>query len=91
MRQESKLTAQGQLTVPAEIRRQANLHPGTRFSWEIDQAGNILLKPMRLTLMDVAGMFKTGRPISDKEIKAAIEDGYAHRRRLQCWKPTFSS
>jgi len=81
MRQESRLTTQGQLTVPAEIRRKANLHPGTRFAWEVDEAGNILLKPMRLSLADVAGMFKLERPVSDQEIRAAIEEGYARRRR----------
>lgn len=80
MRQESKLTAQGQLTVPAEIRRKANLHPGTRFSWEVDGSGNILLKPMRLTLADVAGLYKVKGPVTDQEIRAAIEAGYAGRR-----------
>jgi AbrB family looped-hinge helix DNA binding protein len=71
MRQESKLSAQGPLTVPAEIRRKANLHAGTRFSWEVDDAGNIILKPMRLTLADVAGMFKSTRPVRDQEIRGA--------------------
>lgn len=80
MQQESKLTAQGQLTMPAEIRRQANVHAGTRFTWEVDAAGNILLKPMRLGLPDVAGMFKVDRPVSDAQIRKAIEDGYASRR-----------
>lgn len=81
MRQESTLTAQGQVTVPAEIRRKANLHPGTRFAWEVDPDGNIILKPMRLTLADVAGMFRSARPVSDQEIRAAIQEGYARRRR----------
>ena len=81
MPNESKLTAQGQLTIPAEIRRKANLHPGTRFTWEVDEAGTILLRPKRLTLEDVAGMFKTSKAVSDQEIQAAIQEGYASRRR----------
>jgi AbrB family looped-hinge helix DNA binding protein len=81
MRQESKLTAQGQITMPAEIRRQANVHAGPRFTWEVDAAGNILLRPLRLSLADVAGMFPTKHSISDKEIHEAIEEGYARRRR----------
>jgi AbrB family looped-hinge helix DNA binding protein len=81
MRQESKLAAQGQITVPADIRRQANVHPGTRFTWEVDAAGNIMLRPLRLSLADVAGMFKVDRPITDQEINQAIDGGYAHRRR----------
>jgi hypothetical protein len=56
------------------------VHPGTRFTWEVDAAGNILLRPMRLTLADVAGMFTAGRPITDQEISQAIDGGYARRR-----------
>jgi AbrB family looped-hinge helix DNA binding protein len=81
MRQESKLTAQGQITMPAEIRRQANVHPGTRFTWEVDPAGNILLRPMRLSLADVAGMYTAKHPVADQSVREAIEDGYARRRR----------
>jgi len=77
---ESKLTAQGQLTMPAEIRRKANVHAGTKFSWEVDDAGNIVLKPMRLSLEGIAGMFKVDRPVTDEEIRKAIEEGYARGR-----------
>ena len=81
MRQVSKLTAHGQITMPVEIRRQANVHPGTRFAWEVDAAGNILLRPVRLSLADVAGIFPTGHPIGDQEIREAVEKGYARHRR----------
>ena len=80
MRQESRLTAQGQLTMPADIRKRANVHAGTRFTWEVDGDGNILLKPMRLGISDVAGMFKLDHPLSDADIKKAIEEGYAGSR-----------
>jgi antitoxin PrlF len=80
VRHESRLTAQGQLTMPAEIRRKANVHAGTRFTWEVDPAGNIVLKPLRLGLEEVAGMFKSGRPITDEEIRKAIEEGYGGSR-----------
>jgi hypothetical protein len=36
---------------------------------------------MRLSLADVAGMFTTGRPLGDQEIREAIEEGYARHRR----------
>lgn len=71
------MTAQGQLTMPAEIRRRANVHAGTRFAWDVDEAGNILLKPMRLGLKDVAGMIKVDHPITDQDIRKAIDEGYA--------------
>ena len=66
--------------MPVEIRRQANVHAGTRFTWEVGADGNILLKPMRLGLSDVAGMFKLEHPLTDEGIRKAIEDGYAGHR-----------
>jgi len=66
--------------MPADIRRKANVHAGTRFTWDVDAAGNILLKPIRLKLADVAGMFKLDHPLTDEEIKKAIEEGYAGNR-----------
>jgi len=80
MPHESRLTAQGQLTMPAEIRRKANVHAGTRFTWAVDGEGNIVLKPLRLGLADVAGMFKLDRPLTDDEIRKAIENGHAGNR-----------
>ena len=79
MRNASRLTAQGQLTMPADIRRKANVHTGTRFIWDVDEAGTILLKPMRLGLAEVAGMFKIDHPLTDEAIRKAIEEGYAAR------------
>jgi len=72
MRQESRLTAQGRLTIPADIRKRANLRAGSRFTWEVDPDGNILLRPMRLGLSDVAGMFKLDHPLSAGDIRKAI-------------------
>ena len=80
MRDASRLTAQGQLTMPAEIRRKANVHAGTQFKWEVDEVGNILLKPMRLGLAEVAGLFKLDHPLTDEALRKAIEVGYAGRR-----------
>jgi hypothetical protein len=48
----------------------------------VDDSGNILLKPLRLKLLDIAGMFKADHPVPDEEIRKAIEDGYAGRRGL---------
>ena len=66
--------------MPAEIRRKANVHAGTRFVWDVDATGNILLKPMRLGLSEVAGMFKLDHPLTDEDIRKAIEEGYAGSR-----------
>jgi hypothetical protein len=34
---------------------------------------------MRLSLADVAGMFTLKRPLTDRDIRAAIEASHAHR------------
>jgi bifunctional DNA-binding transcriptional regulator/antitoxin component of YhaV-PrlF toxin-antitoxin module len=66
--------------MPVEIRKQANVHAGTRFTWEVDDNGTILLKPMRLGLADVAGMYKVKKTLTDEDIRKAIEEGYASGR-----------
>ena len=66
--------------MPAEIRRKANVHAGTQFKWEVDEAGNILLRPLRLGLGEVAGMFKCDHPLTDEDLRKAIEVGHGGRR-----------
>lgn len=40
---ESKLTAQGQISVPAEIRRRLGLGPGSILEWD-DEGGSIVVR-----------------------------------------------
>ena len=47
------VTGKNQVTVPASIAAQANVHPGTRFDWEVTDAEHTLLVrilPDRATL-----------------------------------------
>ena len=80
MRKESRLTARGRLTMPAEIRNQAHVQAGTRFNWEVDGDGNILLKPLRLGLSEVSGMFRLDHHLSDAAIQKAIGEGGSESR-----------
>ena len=46
----------------------------------MDEAGTILLKPMRLGLAEIAGSFRVEHPLTDEAIRKAIEEGYAGSR-----------
>jgi bifunctional DNA-binding transcriptional regulator/antitoxin component of YhaV-PrlF toxin-antitoxin module len=76
-RGESTLTAQGQLTVPAAVRRKAKLLTGTRVAWSVSEEGVVTLHPIRLQPIDIIGTFKSSRRISSAAIERAIREGYA--------------
>jgi len=48
----SRVTAQNQISVPAEVRRRFGIRPGTMLEWhEVD--GELLVRPRRVTLEEV--------------------------------------
>jgi antitoxin PrlF len=71
---QSKLTAQGQISVPAEIRRKLGLGPGSVLEW--DEAGDMIIvrKVGRYSSEDVhrAVFAKKPRPRSLEELKEAV-------------------
>jgi antitoxin PrlF len=78
----SKVTAQNQITVPAEIRRKLGIGPGTVLEWEgegtkavVRKAGGYTFKEMREIL------FPDGPPPrkSLKELKDAVGDYIAEK------------
>ncbi|MCX6598639.1 MAG: AbrB/MazE/SpoVT family DNA-binding domain-containing protein [Acidobacteria bacterium] len=62
---QSKLTAQGQISVPAEIRQEWGIEPGSVIQWE-ERAGEIVVRR--------AGRF------SSQEIHQALFGGHPPRR-----------
>jgi len=48
----SKLTAQGQISVPAEVRRRLGLRAGSVLEWEEDDGQIVVRKSGRHTLVD---------------------------------------
>lgn len=59
----SKLTAQGQISVPAEIRKKLGVGPGSILEWEEKNDQIIVRKAGRHTLADVhAALFPNGGP-----------------------------
>ena len=82
----SKLTAQGQISVPAEIRRKLGLGPGSILEWEADgervvvrRAGTHTSEELHAALFP-AGV-PTGRSLAElKEgVRRAVKERYARR------------
>jgi AbrB family looped-hinge helix DNA binding protein len=71
---QSKLTAQGQISVPAEVRRRLGLVPGSVLEWD-EQSGEIIVrKAGRHTSAEVhAALFGTESPAAPPvDVKDAI-------------------
>jgi AbrB family looped-hinge helix DNA binding protein len=74
---QSKVTAQGQISVPAEIRRKLGIGPGAVLEWEEDGERVIVRRARRYTSADVhQALFggKTPQRRSLRELKQAVAD-----------------
>lgn len=82
----SKVTAQGQISVPAEVRRKLAIGPGSILEWEERDGEYRVRRTGRYTSTDIhAALFPTGKPgkaqpIDVKQaIRAAIRKRHAGR------------
>ena len=87
------MTSKGQITLPKEIRDRANAHAGTRFDVRMDDAGNIVLEPKRISALELSGKFRTpGVHFTIEQMKEAVLDQAAEEderiRRQQRPAPT---
>lgn len=72
---QSRLTSQGQVSIPAEIRRRLGLGPGSVIEWDETQDGIVVRRAGRYSFEDMrAALFPggTGRARSLDELKAGI-------------------
>jgi AbrB family looped-hinge helix DNA binding protein len=72
----SKLTAQGQISIPAEIRRELGIGPGSVVEWELVDGKAIMQRVRRYTSEEIHKiLFPDGPPPrrSLKELKQGIE------------------
>ena len=65
---QSKVTAQGQISVPSEIRRRLGVGPGSVLEWD-ESGGNIIVR-------------KAGRYTSEELHRAVFPEGIRRRRTL---------
>lgn len=66
---QSKITAQGQISVPAEIRKKLGLSPGSTIEWE-ERDGEVVVR-------------KAGRHTLDEAHKSLFPDGPPPRKSLK--------
>jgi len=70
----SKLTAQGQISVPAEVRRRLGVGPGSVLEWDDEGEKIIVRRSARYTSEDVhRAVFPKGRP--RRRTIADLKDG----------------
>ncbi len=79
----STITAKGQVTIPAEVRRHLGLEQGDKLSFVIETSGEVRLKvpkfPNVASLAGAAG--KLDRPMDMKEmLEIAREDAIEEKR-----------
>ena len=70
----SKLTAQGQISVPVEVRRKLGIGPGSVLEWDEDDGQIVVRRVGRYTSEDVhkALFAKPPKPRTLKEMKDGI-------------------
>ena len=71
---QSKVTAQGQISVPAEIRRKLGIGPGSVLEWEQDGERVVVRRAARYSSQDIHRALFARRPKPHKieQLKQAI-------------------
>jgi antitoxin PrlF len=78
----SKLTAQGQISVPAEVRRRLGLAPGSVLEWDADGEQIIVRRTGRYSSKDIhKALFPKGPP--KRRSIAEMKQGIRRRMRAR--------
>jgi antitoxin PrlF len=79
---QSKVTSQGQISVPAEVRRRLGIGPGSIIEWNEEGDQIVVRRKGKYTFADIRrALFPDGPPkrVSIKQMKEAIGQGIAER------------
>jgi AbrB family looped-hinge helix DNA binding protein len=74
MRRVATMTSKGQVTLPAELRRELRLKPGDKVAFERQPDGRVYIDAGMGTLADLRGLIQLDRRVSDEEIDGWIEE-----------------
>ena len=80
---QSKITAQGQTSVPAEVRKKLGIGPGSVLEWHEQDGSVVVRRAGRFSSFDVhQALFPSGTPKgkSVPDVKAAIRAAIRQRR-----------
>lgn len=69
------ITSQGQITIPAKLRRELDLDKTKRLILKVD--GKKLVAESEQDILDLKGIFKTKKKIPFRKIRAAFEEAMA--------------
>ena len=72
---EATLSSKNQATIPKSVRDYLNLKPGDRFKFFLQPDGNVVILPKMRTAALKGSVPRRKRPVSVKEMNAAIEAG----------------
>lgn len=69
----STMTSKGQTTIPKDIRKRLNLHPGDRLDFIVEEDGRVVVLPASVDASELAGILKPPtKPVSVAEMNQAI-------------------
>ncbi len=67
------MTSKGKTTMPKDIRKQLNLHPGDRLDFIVEEDGRVIVLPASVDASELARMLKAPtKPVSVAEMNQAI-------------------
>ena len=72
---QSRLTAQGQVSVPAEVRKRLGIGPGSVIEWEIEGDKLVVRRANKYTMQDLhSALFPKGAPArkTDEELREGV-------------------
>ena len=76
---EATLSSKNQATIPKSVREYLHLKPGDRFKFFLQPDGNVVILPKMRTAALKGSVPRRKRPVSVKEMNAAIEAGATGR------------
>lgn len=82
----STISSKGQVTIPADVRRQLGVRSADKVAFVVTDAGTVEVRPARFTLESVLGSLDAlpGESVDlDREIEEAVEEGVAQKMRHQ--------
>lgn len=74
---QSKVTAQGQISVPAEIRRKLGIGPGSVLEWEQDGERVVVRKAGKYSFEDIRRALFANRPKPKPQTLEELKEGIA--------------
>lgn len=70
------VTSKGQITIPVSVRIKANIVPGSKLDFQVEEDGTLKVSMVNQEISQLKGIIKSKRrkPVSLKEMKKAIRE-----------------